>query len=198
MGFLLTTVAIILAFDDAPGFPGSKYLVDVGGEPLIRRAVADTAAWDVNERIVVLGPDADAIAEVIAGEDVTTVIDPEWAEGTAASLRAAIDFVTRDRSITNLVFARGDQPGVPASVVDELMAKAEQTGADAVFPKYRYARGWPVLVGGSVFERLLGSEGDVDLPAFLSTHAAMIEECWFDRLAPPTITGPDDLQGRHR
>lgn len=194
----MTTAAIILAVDDSPGFAGSKYLADVGGEPLIRKTVRGTESWDVKERIVVLGPDADAISDVLANENVTTVIDPEWAEGSAASLRAAIDFVTRDRSITSLVFARGDQLDVSETVVAELIAKAAQTGADAVFPKYRYARGWPVLVGGSVFERLLGTEGDVDLHAFLSAHAATIDECHFDRLSPQVITTPDDLPRRHR
>ena len=194
----MTTAAIILAADDAPDFPGQKYLVKIGGEPLIRRTVSRAAAWDVAERIVVLGPSADEIAEVLADQDVTTVIDPEWSEGSAAPLRAAVDFLTRDRSITNLVFARGDQPDVAPAVVAALIQKAELTGADAVFPKYRYARGWPVLVGSALFEQLLGTEGEIDLHGFLSTHAAMIEECWFDQLAPRSITTSDDTEGRHR
>lgn len=194
----MSTAAIILAADDVPNFPGSKYLADFDGEPLIRRAVRGTAEWDVTDRIVVLGPDADDVVEALEDEDVIAVIDPEWSEGSAAPLRAAIDFVTRDRSITSLVFARGDQPDVPASVIAALIEKSEQTGADAVFPKYRYARGWPVLVGSSLFERLLGTEDEIDLHGFLSTHAAMIEECWFDRLAPLVVSTPDDLPGRHR
>lgn len=194
----MTTAAIILAADDAPGTPGQKYLLDIGGEPLIRKMVRGAGTWEVDQRIIVVGPSADEIVDVLADLDVTTVIDPEWSEGSAAPVRAAVDFLTRDRAITNVVFAKGDQPEVATAVVSALIAKAEQTGADAVFPKYRYARGWPVLVGSGLFEQLLGTEGEVDLHAFLSTHAAMIEECWFDQLAPRSIATVADTEGRHR
>lgn len=194
----MTVAAVILAADAGDGFRTPKYLSDIDGRSMLSVVVESAVAWDVDDRFVVVGSDGDTTADSIADAAVTTLLDPEWSEGTASPIRAAIDLVSRDRSVTNIVFAKGDQPDVSARVVNALIAAAEETGADAVFPKYRYARGWPVVVGANLFPRLLGSEGDVDLPAFLSTHASTIEERWFDRLAPRSITSPDDLPDRRR
>jgi len=192
----MSTVAIILATDEGEDFEGSKYLADVAGAPLIANVVAASMEWDVLDRVVVLGSDGEKVAEAIADYDVTTLIDPEWGEGAAASMRAALDFVSRNRSVDRCLVVRADQIDLPSSVVSELLDRAEATGADAVVPKYRYARGWPIVIGSSLFPRLLGSEGDLDLHNLVSMHANAIEECWFDQLAPPLITSAEDLPRR--
>lgn len=188
----MPTVAILLATDAGDGFAGPKYLTDVGGVPLIERAVSESLAWNVTDRVVVVGPDAEAVSDAIGTFSVTTLIDPEWEEGTSSPIRAALDLVTRDRSVTHCLFVRADQSDHPSGVVDELLRRAEASGADAVVPKYRYARGWPVVIGQHLFERLLGAEGDVDLLNVISMHADSIEECWFDRISPSRVSEPGD------
>lgn len=64
---------------------------------------------------------------------------------------------------------------------------------EVVFPKYRYARGWPIAVAPSLWEVLLRLEGGLDLPVLLSSHTNDIGEVWLDRIAPPIYEGPDDL-----
>lgn len=180
----MTIAAVILATDAGDGFPSPKYATVVGGAPLIRTAVEQSMLWPVDERVVVLGADADDSIPLLSDLDVTVLVDPEWDEGQAAPIRAALDLVTRNRSLTHVMFVRGDQPGTPADVVAALVAHAAESDADMIAPKYRYERSWPIVVGIGLWSRLLGMEGTYDLQSLVAMHASTIEEVWFDRLAP--------------
>jgi molybdenum cofactor cytidylyltransferase len=194
----VSTAAIVLATDPGEGFTTSKYAHIVDGEPLLRSALLSALEWDVDNRVVVLGPDADQNADLIADLDVTTVIDPEWDEGASSPLRVAFDLLTRDLGLERVVISRADQHGVTAEIVNRLLEVSADTMGDAVVPKYRYQRGWPVVVGSSLWQRMLGLEGDYDLLSLISMHAAAIEEVWFDRLAPSIISSTEDIPSHGR
>lgn len=137
-------VAVVLASDPGEGFVGSKYLSDFDGITLIDRSLADASVWPVDEVVVVLGPDAENVASTLGSWDVTIVIDPEWEEGSAASLRVGLDVVMRGPATEFVVIALADQPGVSASDVSALVEAAEDVSA--IVPKYRYRRGFPIVL----------------------------------------------------
>lgn len=193
----MSTTAIILAADFGEEFLGPKYLTPVAGEPMLQALVNKAAGWEVDEVLVVLGAGADEIVESLDFRDMTVLIDPGWAEGTASSIRAALDLVSRDRSVRRCVVARGDQPGVSSEVVHALVAAAREPNVDAIVPKYRYAPGWPVVLDSSLWADLLSGEGSLDLLDFVASHASSVEEVWFDHLPPASYVTPQDLpQGR--
>jgi CTP:molybdopterin cytidylyltransferase MocA len=187
-------VAIVLANDPGTGFTGSKYLVDVGGLTLIDRSIADASSWPVDEVIVVLGPDAEDVVEGLAPTDATIVIDPEWREGSAASLRVGLDVVVRGPATDLVVVALADQVGVRTEDVVTLIEEAD--GAVATVPKYRYRRGFPIVLTRGMWERLLGLEGEVDLLDLLESHPDGVVEVWFDHLTEPRIERPGDTAAR--
>ena len=188
------TVAVVLANEPGTGFTGSKYLSDVGGTSLINRVLADVASWPVDDAVVVLGPDAEELAAAMSPTDATVVIDLEWMEGSAASLRVGLDVVMRGPATDLVLIAPADQPGISAQDVAELIEAAD--GAAASVPKYRYRRDFPVVLGRGIWERLLGSEGDIDILDLLETHPDRVEEVWFEHLAGSRIHEPGDLPGR--
>ena len=188
------TVAVVLANDLGSGFTGSKYLSDVGGITLIERSLADASVWPVDEVVVVLGPEAEDVASTLGSWAVTIVIDPEWEEGSAASLRVGLDVVMRGPATDFVVIAFADQPGVPASDVSALVEAAE--GFAAVVPKYRYRRGFPIVLARELWEHLLGMEGDIDLLGLLESHPDGVDEVWFDHLEIRRIQNPDDVTTR--
>jgi molybdenum cofactor cytidylyltransferase len=187
-------VAVVLASDPGSGFAGSKYLSDVDGITLIDRSLAAACVWPVDEVVVVLGPEAEAIATTLGSWDATIVIDPEWEEGSAASLRVGLDVVMRGPATDFVVIAFADQPGVPASDIAALLEAAEDVAV--AVPKYRYRRGLPIVLARESWEQLLGLEGDVDLLGLLESHPDGVAEVWFDHLEVPRIQHPDDLLGR--
>ena len=188
------TVAVVLANDPGSGFVGSKYLSDVGGITLIERSLADASVWPVDDVIVVLGPEAEAIAATLGSWDVTIVIDPEWEEGSAASLRVGLDVVMRGPATEFVVIAFADQPGIPARDIFALLEAVESVAA--AVPKYRYRRGFPIVLAREEWEHLLGLEGDVDLLGLLESHPDGVGEVWFDHLEVPRIQLPEDVTGR--
>lgn len=194
----MSTVAIVLAADSNAEFEGPKYLAMIHGMPMLQCVVNDAASWPVDEAIVVLGADAEEIIASIDFKGMTVVVDPEWSEGSASPLRAALDFASRDRSTHRCVVARGDQPGVDARTIGDLVDVVRDTEADAAVPKYRYAIGWPVVLDFSLWEHLLGGEGSIDVQHVVASHSSGAEEVWFDHLAPMTYTKPDDLPGVRR
>lgn len=183
------TVALIVANDPGTGFERSKYLEPVRGVPMIERIAVETADWPVDDVMIVLGPDADEIIAVADLGEATIVIDPEWKEGLAASLRVGIDLLQRDGVTDRVVVALGDQPGVEVETVAALLERPSV----AVVPKYRYRRGFPVVLSSDLWDQLLGLEGPVDLHDLLESHPAGVEEVWFDRLEPSRLAGPADF-----
>lgn len=194
----MSTVAIVLAADEGEGFALPKYASPVRGRAMLDSVVDDALTWPVDEVIVVLGPDADRVQELCDLSRVSVIEDPGWREGTASPLRAALDLLSRDRSVDRCVIARGDQPGIPAPVVGLLVERAVSTEAQVVIPKYRYQRGWPVVVSAGMWDVFLGLEGAVNVHDVIATHGAHAEEVWLDRLTPPIFATADDLPGSMR
>ena len=187
----MSVTAIILATDPGSGFDEPKYATDVRGTPMLERTLTSARSWNVDDIVLVLGPDAESVLEAVDTTDVTVIVDPEWTEGTAASLRAALDLVSRDRAVRRIVLAQADQPDVSSETVDQLLAAS--SGVDVAAPKYRYATGWPLVLGRGTWDLFLGLEGDVDVHGVLRAHDASTEEVWFDQLAPARYQTASEL-----
>ena len=100
--------------------------------------------------------------------------------------------MTRDRSVDRVILVRGDQPGIEHDVA-ELLIESAQDDADAIVPKYRYAQGWPVIIGVSLWDRFLSLEGSVDVLDVVASHAHVVQEVWVDHLEPHVVVTKDDL-----
>ena len=189
----MTTAALILANDPGEGFAGPKYLHPVKGSAMIDVVLSDVAEWPVDETVVVLGPDAEAVLEASDLEAATVVIDPEWREGLAASLRVGIDVIERTVEADRLVISNADQPGIGADTVAALLDALGKGGA--AVPKYRYRRGWPIVVAADLGDMMLRLEGSVDLHDLLESHVDDVAEVWIDSLEPTRLRSPVDLPG---
>lgn len=189
----MPVTAVVIAADRGHGFDQPKQLAPYGKSTVLGTVVTEVATWPIDDALLVLGSDAEAILEAIELPDWTIIIDPEWEEGVGASIRVALDVVSRARTSDTVVLARGDQPGVSAAIVEALVEERRSSGASIVLPKYRYAFSWPILVHEDTWQWLMGLEGDVDLAELLHGRPAGVSETWFDRLMPRLITSPDDL-----
>lgn len=194
----MSTVAALLAADAGPGFVPSKYLADVSGEPLLAQSLRSALSWPVDELFVVLGPDADAVEDGVDLSEVSVLVDPSADEGLASPMRAVLDLVGRDSAVTHLVVGLGDQPGVSPADVAALIDRARESSAEVVVPKYRYAVGFPVVLGVGIWDVFLRLEGGIAIHDVVAAHARSVEEVWIDHVAARRILEPDDLPGRRR
>jgi CTP:molybdopterin cytidylyltransferase MocA len=185
--------ALVLAADAGPEFAGSKYLAPLRNSSLIEEVVAEVRQWPVDEVIVVLGPDAEAIVDRADLGDATIVIDLEWSEGEASLLRVGIDTLFRLDEFDVLVFTHADEPGSRGEEVLRMLDKHRESQRPAVVPKYRYAVGHPIVLGELLWPRLISMEGTASIDQLLQAHPDWVTEVWFDRLPGKRVMTPDDL-----
>ena len=57
----------------------------------------------------------------------------------------------------------------------------------------RESLGHPVVVGQSIWSRLISMEGSIGFDQVLQAHPDWVDEVWFDRLPPRRLLSEDDL-----
>ena len=166
-----------------------KALVEVAGEPLVRRALRALAGGGVAPVVVVLGARAADVREVLP-DGVTVVEAPDWADGMGASLRAGLAALPEgaDAAVVHLV----DLPGVPAGAVARLAVLA---GPD-VLARAAYAGrpGHPVLLGRAHWQGVAAAAvGDAGARGYLAGRADVrLVECG-DLADPDDVDTPEQL-----
>ena len=150
-------------------------------------------SWLVDEVVVVLGAHSEEILEAVDFGDAVIVINEDWDEGMASSLRVGLDFLTQDASFERAFVVLGDQPDIPADVIAGLLAAAETATRPALVPLYRYERANPVLFDRSLWARLMSFEGDLGASGALKAHPEWVEEIRFDHLPPRDVDTEDDV-----
>ena len=136
----------------------NKLLATVDGEPLVRRAVAPLLAADLHEIVVVLGHEADAVRDALADLPVEFVVNEDYADGQATSVRTGVRAV--DEAAAAALFALGDMPRVDPGTVDRLVAAYREGRGSALAAGYDGRRGNPVLFDGRHFDALAAVAGD--------------------------------------
>jgi len=153
-----TVGGVVLAAGESVRYgDGNKLLAPVSGTPMLARVVDVASESTLDDIVVVLGHEADAVAETLDG--VATVYNGDYAAGQSTSVRRGIAF-GREAGWDAAVVLLGDMPFVDPETVDRLR-EAHRTGAgDIVAPRYDGRRGNPVLFARSQFEALVGVSGD--------------------------------------
>ena len=161
--------AVILAAGASTRMGTPKQLLEVGGQPLLLRAV-DAAlaspAWPV---VVVLGAHAEKIRPLLASRPVLVTENPAWAEGMAASIRAGVTTLQQfSRALDAALIALCDQPAFSADIVGQLVAAQRATGRSIVAARYAGRHGAPALFLREHFPTLTHLTGEEGARALLN------------------------------
>jgi len=170
-----------------------KLLLPVeGGQALIRLSVERVLAAGLDDIVVVLGRDAEAVGAALEGLPMRTVVNPRYAEGQSTSLRAGIDALPS--ATEAVVIALGDQPLPDPSLIGHLTAAFHQGTTPIVVPRYRDGRGHPVLFAASLFDELRAVTGDQGGRAVIAQDPARVAEVAVDASMPSDIDTWNDYQ----
>ena len=129
-----------------------------GEERLLERAVRVAEEAGCRPVVVVLGADAETIRESCRLGTAEILLNEEWPEGMAASVRAGIAALG-DR-VDAVVLMTCDQPAVTEAHLRELMQAGSEAGSGAVGSGYAGRIGVPALIPAGLFEELCGLRGD--------------------------------------
>lgn len=171
----------------------NRWLARWGKSTLLEHVLDQVRAWGLEDGILVLGEGAESVLDSVDHTGFAVILDPEWKEGPAASLRTAFDFLQREGDIEAALVVDASYPNLSADVTRSLVAAAETTERPAIVPKYRYAIGEPVLLRRWVWPQLVGVDRSASLGGLLETHRDWVHEVWVDRTPPPQIDSPEAL-----
>lgn len=151
-----------------------KSLLPLGSHTFLSRIVATLREADVEDVVVVLGYDADAIRAVLEqqGSPVRIVVNPAYEAGQLSSLAKGLDVVDRPGVVAALV-TLVDVPVVAASTVRAVIGRYRHTHAPVVRPRYRNRFGHPLLVDRSLFEELRRADPASGARAIVRAHATV-------------------------
>jgi molybdenum cofactor cytidylyltransferase len=138
---------------------GFKLLESVDGEPLVRRAVKPFLDSCLDETVLIVGYEAEAVKEAVADLDLTIVENADYEAGQSTSLHRGVE-VARDRGWDGTLFGLGDMPSVDAGTIDLIVQAFMADRGTIVGPAYDGKRGNPTLFGSDTYDDLLEVTGD--------------------------------------
>jgi molybdenum cofactor cytidylyltransferase len=166
---------VILAAGSSSRLGKPKQLLEFDGMNLLNHAIIEATNSNTCSVVVVLGDNADLIANKIDRDIAIIVKNENWDEGIASSVRLGIGtLLSQIPSIDAVIFMTCDQPYISSSVLNELMIKYQQTGKPIVTSNYGEATGPPALFHKSFFPELMGLKGDVGARKIIQQHGDQV------------------------
>jgi molybdenum cofactor cytidylyltransferase len=172
--------AVVLAAGASRRFGSHKQVLSVAGRPMVAQVTAAVLASQADEVLVVVGSRASATLEALAGLPVRTVLNPDWEEGMASSMRAGLRQVSP--AMDAVVFVLADQVRLTPGEVDAVIGGYAQTFAEdpqirrIVVPVNEGQRGNPVLFDRSLFPELMAVKGDQGGRGVMKRHPGFVLE----------------------
>ena len=150
--------AIVLAGGASTRFGSPKQLVRIGGRPLLHTVVARAAEVTGNSLIVVLGSGAGELAPLLRHSPGSVVVNRQWREGLASSIRAGVARLPSTCAGAMLVLA--DQAAVTSDDLRRLAGTWRRRPQCIAAALYAGTSGAPAIFPRSVFTELAALRGD--------------------------------------
>jgi molybdenum cofactor cytidylyltransferase len=161
--------AIVLAAGASTRFGSPKQLVRIAGRPLLHSVVTRTAEVTGNALIVVLGAGADELAPLLKHSPGSVVVNRQWREGLASSIRAGVARLPATCGAVLLVLA--DQAAVTSDDLRRLAGTWRRRPHCIVAALYAGTTGAPAIFPRSTFTELAALRGDSGARSILRRSA---------------------------
>jgi len=165
--------AVVLAAGGSRRFGSPKQLLPWKGKTLLEHVVDRVLDSSVDQVVLVLGHEREAISALVRDRGVVTVVNEDWERGQSGSVRAGLRVLPE--SCDACLFVLADQPHVTPELIDSILARYRRTLAPIVIPVYRGRRGNPVLFARTLFPELLEMQGDQGGRQVIERHEHEVE-----------------------
>lgn len=175
-----TAPAILLAAGASTRLGRPKQLLRLpafGGETLLGRAARLASEAGAAPVYIVLGAFHQEIRNQADLGACRVLINPDWVEGMASSLRLGIHTVRQESpTASGALLMVCDQPALTAEHLRAMLARHRAHPLPIIASAYAGRVGVPVLTPAAQFNNLLALQGDQGARAILRTGNAMVEE----------------------
>lgn len=150
--------AVILAGGASSRLGHPKQLLVWDGRTLLEHAVLKVGSVLHDRSIVVLGAHAEAIQASVNLNEVSVIVNPDWQEGIASSIRAGIRGLPASASAALILLC--DQPLIGAEQIQTLLDGWQREPSRIAASVYHDNVGVPAVFPAEFFGGLLALEGD--------------------------------------
>jgi molybdenum cofactor cytidylyltransferase len=152
---------IILAAGSSSRMGKSKQLLDVDGEPLLRRMVRVALGVEPDEMIVVLGSNHEEHQKVIEDLPIKTVYNSNWKKGMGSSIKTGVGHLLHQfPSVNAAMILVCDQPLLTTFHLKKLKHAFISSVTPVVAMAYSNTVGVPSIFAKSLFDDLINLPDD--------------------------------------
>ncbi|MFD2584595.1 NTP transferase domain-containing protein [Pedobacter vanadiisoli] len=178
----MNTGIIILAAGASSRLGRPKQLLDYKGKTLLQTVINEALNTNCKPVMVVLGANADEIANKHQNDQISIVINDGWETGMASSIVAGLSTMIKANSeINSIIIAVADQAFIKMSNFNNLIEKHKETGKNIIASTYDETIGTPVLFKKDYFEALLALKGAEGAKKILKQYPQDLETVVFER-----------------
>lgn len=153
---------VILAAGASTRLGQPKQLLQYNGKTLLGHSVNEAINAKADAVVVILGKNADLFQNKINNEKVNVVINKDWEEGMASSVRLGLVTLLKIKPyIDAVIFMVCDQPHISSLVLNELITTQQKTTKQIVTCNYGKSIGPPALFHKKYFRELAKLNGDI-------------------------------------
>jgi molybdenum cofactor cytidylyltransferase len=169
------TGIVLLAAGSSARLGKPKQALLYKGKSLLTHAIDVAIESGVAHVVTVLGANADQLMAGAAKPGTTVLINEQWQEGMASSIRVGLNELLRlGPAIRAVIFMVCDQPFVTATLIQQLMSEYHSSGKPIVACSYGESAGTPALFDTTIFAALLKLEGDAGAKKILKSSPGQV------------------------
>lgn len=183
--------ALVLGAGDSRRLGRPKQLLPYRAATLLGWVVAQAEACPaLDEVLVVLGHQHDAVLASLALGRACAVLNMEHQEGCAASYRAGL--ASADLRAAGVLILPGDQPDITSATIARVAADWRASGAELVAADYEGTLGHPLIFGRAHFPDLEALHGDKAAWKLVDRAGATLRRVPMDCPLPGDVDTPED------
>jgi len=173
--------AILLAAGESKRMGRPKQMLAWKGKTLLRHVLENLIHSTVDEIILVLGHKAEEIQKSLTEFQIKIVINPDYQQGMASSLRQGL--LAMDPGSEAFLVVLADQPGIGPEIINQIIDAFQRADPrrGIARPVYRGLQGHPVLIGVRYLQEALQLQEDVGARQILMNHPEDILEIEADQ-----------------
>ena len=166
---------ILLAAGASSRLGRPKQLLVYEGKTLLQHGIQMAIDTGIKPIVAVLGANANFLIKETANQSIEVILNDQWEEGMAASIRSGIQHLIETAPEVNAaIIMVCDQPYVTTKLLKDLVIKYQQSGKPIIASSYKNNQGTPALFDKTIFTSLLELKGDVGAKRIMKANPDLV------------------------
>ena len=171
---------ILLAAGQSARLGKPKQLLNYKGKTLLEHSLQVAIETELQPIVTVLGSSADLLKKSIEQFSTKVVINQQWSEGMASSIRCGMEELIKiTPTIAGVIIMVCDQPYVTAKLLTDLVEKYKYSLKPIIASSYKNNIGTPALFDKTIFALLLSLKGDSGAKKIMKSNPDWVETVSF-------------------